>query len=88
MNSRATGRFWKCYDGLPAHVQKLADKNYELWRMDPQHPSLGFKKLHGGKERFSVRVGDHYRAIGERLEDGVIWVWIGTHAEYDHLVGR
>jgi mRNA-degrading endonuclease RelE of RelBE toxin-antitoxin system len=53
------------YEALPAHIQKLARKNYKLWQEDHNHPSLGFKKLKGGNgARFSVRVGDHYRAIG------------------------
>jgi len=38
---------------------------------------------------FSVRVGDHYRAIAWKLDDGgVEWVWIGSHAEYDQLLKR
>jgi len=88
MKSRATRRFWGCYDQLPARIQRLADKNYALWRSDPRHPSLDFKKLGGAGDRFSVRVGDHYRALGERYHDGVTWVWIGTYAEYDQLVAR
>jgi hypothetical protein len=30
-------------------------------------------------------VGDHYRAVGVQSPDGIIWFWIGTHAEYDRL---
>jgi hypothetical protein len=33
------------------------------------------------------RVGEHYRAIGTDVEEGIYWVWIGTHAEYDKIVG-
>ncbi len=64
MTSRATRRFWKLYQELPEHIQRLAVKNYRLWRDNPQHPSLDFKKLAGRSERFSIRVGDHYRALG------------------------
>jgi hypothetical protein len=35
-----------------------------------------------------VRVGNHYRALGQRVADGVEWVWIGTHEEYNKLVRR
>jgi hypothetical protein len=31
-------------------------------------------------------VGLHYRAIGVKAPDGLLWIWIGTHAEYDNLV--
>ena len=88
MNSTASSRFWRHYDRLPAEVQRLAVKTYHLWLKDPTHPSLGFKKLKGSETKFSVRVGAHYRALGHRVADGVEWVWIGTHEEYNHLVGR
>ena len=88
MKSGASSRFWKLYHTLPAHVKRLARKNYELWNLNHNHPSLGFKKLKGGNgTRFSVRIGDHYRAIGERVGEGVEWVWIGTHEEYNGLCG-
>jgi hypothetical protein len=87
MTSRATHRFWKLYAELPESIQRLADKNHRLWRDNPRHPSLDFKKLSGRDERFSVRFGDHYRALGRRVGDGVEWVWIGTHEEYNKLAG-
>jgi hypothetical protein len=69
-------------------VQQLARKNYELWKVNPGHPSLAFKKLKGGTgTRFSVRVGDHYRALGQTVPDGVEWVWIGSHEAYNQLCG-
>ena len=84
MKSRATARFWKLYAALPARVQQLARKNYQLWQDDESHPSLGFKRLKGGSgKRFSIRVGDHYRAIGQRLDDSIEWVWIGSHEDYN-----
>ena len=86
MKSRATTRFWFLFGQLPPAIQKLAVKNYNLWRKSPRHPSLRFKKLHGRGERFSVRVGDDYRAVGHFVEDGVEWVWIGSHGEYDELL--
>jgi hypothetical protein len=88
MTSRATRRFWKHYESLPEPVQRLAEKNYRLWRNNPAHPSLDFKQLHGSRERFSVRVGNHYRALGQRVDNGVEWVWIGTHEEYNKLIGH
>lgn len=88
MKSQGSRRFWKCYDLLPKNIQRLADKNYKLWRENQNHPSLDFKKLRGSQTRFSVRVGNHYRALAEQAEEGVIWVWIGTHEEYNKLVRR
>jgi len=79
----ASARFWERYGALPKDVRALADKTYELLKHDPRHPSLHFKKL--GKF-WSVRVGSHHRALAIQIEGGLLWVWIGTHAEYDRLV--
>jgi hypothetical protein len=66
-------------------VQRLADRCYALLRQDPQHPSLHFKKV----GRFwSVRVGLHYRGLAVEQESDLVWFWIGSHAEYDRLVGQ
>jgi hypothetical protein len=65
-------------------VQGLANKAFGLLKADPHHPSLHFKKV----GRFwSARVGLHHRAVGVETSDGVLWFWIGSHAEYDHMVG-
>ena len=86
MKSRATRRFWKSFENLPAHAQVLARKNYELWRLNHQHPSLHFKKLKSSEDRFSIRIGDHYRAIGQIVDETVEWIWIGTHEDYSKLI--
>jgi len=81
---RATPDFWARYRALPIQVQSLADKAFASLKTDPWHASLHFKKV--GKF-WSARVGIHYRAIGVDLSDGVLWFWIGSHADYDRLVG-
>ena len=84
MNHHAAPDFWTCYRALPPKVQQLADQAFSLLSSNPRHPSLHFKKA----GRFwSVRVGLHYRALGVDIPDGVLWYWIGTHGEYDSLVG-
>jgi hypothetical protein len=80
----ASPGFWALYEALPGAVRELADKNFQLLKADSRHPSLHFKKL--GKH-WSVRIGAHHRALGTDVEGGVYWIWIGTHAEYDKLVG-
>jgi hypothetical protein len=87
VRSVATQRFWALFNALPSNVQELAIRSYQLWRHDPHHPSLHFRRLQGREDRFTVRVGDHYRALGILTADTITWVWIGTHAEYDRLVG-
>jgi len=80
----ASSRFWALYEGLPEEVRQLADKNYQLLTSDPHHPSLHLKRI---GQLWSVRVGEHYRALGIDVEGGINWFWIGTHADYDRLIG-
>jgi len=87
VTSLATRRFWYLFGALPANVQELAVKNYRLWRRDPRHSSLHFHRLQGSPDRYTVRVGDHYRALGKLKGDTMTWVWIGSHADYDRLTG-
>jgi hypothetical protein len=83
MKHFASPKFWTCYRNLPASVRELADKNFELLKADPKHPSLHFKQV---GRLWSVRVGRHYRALGLDRDEGVVWFWIGSHAEYDKFI--
>lgn len=84
MKHHASPDFWACYRTLPRGVRKLADQAYEHLKRDSRHPSLRFKKFGG---YWSVRIGGHHRALAVEAEDGLVWFWIGTHAEYDKLRG-
>ena len=86
MLSHATSRFWRCYRALPASIQRIAVKQHQLWLEDPHHPSVQFKKVAG--RYWSARVTNNYRALGVAHGDVVVWFWIGTHAQYDQLLGR
>jgi hypothetical protein len=54
---------------------------------DPFHPSLDFKKVGRLKQFWSVRISNQYRALAVEKPDGIVWFWIGSHAEYDQLLG-
>jgi hypothetical protein len=85
LKHRASPRFWACYGALSPQIRGLADEKFRLLETDPHHPSLHFKRV----GRFwSCRVGLRHRALGVTIPDGVLWFWIGTHAEYDQLVSR
>ena len=84
MNHHASRRFWALYEALPSEVRELASKNYQLLKADPRHPSLHFKRIGG---LWSVRIGAHHRALGTEIENDIYWFWIGTHADYDKIVG-
>ena len=53
-------------------------------KSEPRHPSLHFKRI---GRLWSARVGLYFRALAvEDGSDGLIWVWIGSHADYDQLL--
>lgn len=79
----ASPQFWALYRALPAPIRDLADKNYALLKANPRHPSLRLKKI---EDLWAVRVGAHYRALGVDVPDGIYWIWIGTHADYDTFI--
>ncbi len=78
-----TPDFWNCYDALPNDIRVRADKAFAQLRSNSRHASLRLKKV----GRFwSARVGLHYRALAVESDGGLLWFWIGTHAQYDRLI--
>lgn len=84
MTHHTTPGFWRCYEALTPIVRTLADTQFALLKSDLSHPSLHFKRV--GRYR-SARIGRHHRALAVEVDDGLLWWWIGTHAEYDRLTG-
>jgi hypothetical protein len=84
MSHFASPAFWEAYEKLPTAIRDLADKNYTLLKREPHHPSLRLKKV--GKY-WSVRVGLRYRALATEVDGGLLWFWIGSHADYDTMIG-
>ena len=82
---RTTERFWQCYRKLPGEIRTLADKNFKLLKKNPRHPSLQFKKA---GELWSARVGHAHRALAVEDGEDFIWVWVGTHDEYEKVIKR
>jgi len=59
MIHRANADFWNDYRLLPAGIRARADKQFALLKVNPQHPSVQFKKLgdRNGQGNL-VRAGD------------------------------
>lgn len=70
----------------PADVEKLAVRQFERPKADPFHPSLHVEKVGRRKQLWSARVGIGHRVLGLDKLEGVVWAWIGTHADYDRLL--
>ena len=64
MKSFTTRRFRESYSLLPEDVRQRARHAYKLFRQNPSHPSLQFKKVNDAGSVYSVRVGLGYRALG------------------------
>jgi hypothetical protein len=84
VTSRANARFWRGYRLLAPETRTLARKTYRLWRINPRHPSLHFKKVL--PDLWSIRVGRDYRALATEETGLLIWFWIGPHDEYERLL--
>ena len=73
--------FWALYEKLPKDIQGLTDKSFALLKGNPEHLSLHLKTV---GRYWSVRIGEKNRALGVEVDDqGLLWCWIGSHAEYD-----
>jgi hypothetical protein len=83
VNHFAAPDFWFCYRNLPEPIRKLADKNFDLVKRDPRHPSVRLKKV---GIFWTARVGLHYRAIAKERAEGFVWIWIGHHSVYDTIL--
>ena len=77
--------FWQLYAALPKEIQKLADKQFDLFLLNPNHPSLGFKRK---GNIYTAEVGRSYRAVARKRGDTYYWFWIGSHEEYNKLLRR
>ncbi len=88
MKSETTERFRKAMSLLPADIQQRARKTYQLWKENNNHPGLHFKQVHSTEIIYSVRIGLSYRALGVKQNDAIIWFWIGSHEEYNHLIAN
>ena len=86
MNSQLASSFLACFAKLPDNVKEQARRCYRLWRENPAHPSLHFKRIHAQEGLYSVRVGLGWRALGLSEDNTISWFWIGPHAEYDSLI--
>jgi hypothetical protein len=80
---RTSNTFWSLFERLPEPTQRIARKNFNLLKTNPSHPSLHFKKV---GTLWSARIGINYRALA--VEDGAnfIWIWIGSHDDYSHMI--
>jgi hypothetical protein len=84
VKSLGTPNFWKAYRSLPVEIKSAARATYQKFLQNPAHPSLQVERLRSDSRYWSVRVTRDYRAVAQRFENDVwIWLWIGSHKEFD-----
>ncbi len=88
MKSRTTKKFIKLLNNLPKVIQKLAKEKYDLFKENPHHPVLNFKRLQKDDELCSIRFANNWRALGYIKDDIIYWFWIGPHEEYNNLINQ
>jgi hypothetical protein len=88
VKSVTTERFRRQYAAAGAERQRQIRKAYALWRTNPWHPSLRFKKVHSSKPIYSARVDLDWRALCVLDNETIIWFWVGPHGEYEDLLRK
>lgn len=91
MKNVRTAEYMKLLAGLPETIQKLADDAFALFLENQDHPSLRYHKLADSENlrtnSYSASITMKYRAVCTIDGDTRVWYWVGSHADYDRLVG-
>jgi hypothetical protein len=83
VTSRATPQFWQLYRDLPREIRMAAKNAFEIFLSNPAHPSLRLERLKSDRRAWSVRITRNYRAVALRNGDEWIWLWVGSHKDFD-----
>jgi len=63
MKSRAVGRFWRLYDGLPTEIRRAADKQFvaptELYALNPQQSTIHLCIRASHRKKFQLALRPH-----------------------------
>jgi hypothetical protein len=68
--------------GFQNVFRRLPIKIFELFKRNPRHPSLGFRKK---GSVYTAEIGRTYRALACERKGHYYWFWIGTHEDYNNF---
>ena len=71
---------------LPADVQEQVVEAYRRFLIDPTARGLRLKQIGANPPTYSARVGISFRAVGAKGKNGIVWYWVGSHADYDQML--
>ena len=86
MHSKSTRSFRSLYAKLPKSIKAEAKKAYLQFKTNPSHPGLQFKCVQKKAKVYSARINLDYRVLGTLDGNEILWMWIGSHDEYDKLI--
>ncbi len=79
MEIRPSPKFIEDYKNLPPLIRNRTDGKLRLLLSNPQHPSLGIKKMKGFPDIWEGRITKNYRFTFQIRGNAFILRRIGTH---------
>jgi len=76
-----TERFLRAYRALQPDLRNKVNKALSLLAVDPGHPSLRLKKMHGRAAVWEARVDRSHRMTLEIRDDSFLLRTVGKHDE-------
>jgi hypothetical protein len=86
VRSRTTVSFRRAYSQLPQNIQRRAQEAYRLFEENRRTQDFGSRRS-TKRDPYIPLDTLTYRALGIREGDQIIWFWIGTHGDYERLLG-
>jgi len=87
MKSVRTQKFKDMFERLPSHIQEIARRKFELFKVDATHPSLQRKLIQSSIDwpysHYEFRITRDYRAVCFVDQDTHVWIFIGSHTIFD-----
>lgn len=77
---RATKKFIAMFNDLPTIIKKTAQEKFKKIQIDPRLADFKLMPQHGPNV-VQADAGYHYRALGVKEGDNIVWYWIGTREE-------
>jgi hypothetical protein len=88
LNSVTTEEFRRLYGAASPQKRAQIKRAFKLWRENPAHPSLRFKKVHPTAPIYSAKVDLDWRALSVLDGDTVVWFWVRPHDAYTRMLER
>ena len=86
MISRLAPEFIEALRKLDPATRSKARRAYRLFKDNPRHGSLRFRRVRGTRNHYSARIDDDYRVLGLVQGNVITWYWVGPHDEYERMI--